>query len=224
MGGDRTKPTGEINPEFNPITFEADFVADGAITIFPRWVDGPTNTTVAMQVSIDGQPVGDIRYHGCPTADWPKFIKHSQATCVPATFAVPRGRHRIVLENNGTLHMSAAVDFQNYLSSKVANLRVLGLGDSERAYLWIQNRDNTWWRHCLGKKPRVVQRASISLTGLRRGRYDVEWWNTYDGTLRRRERMASRDGTLELRVERLETDLACKIRKVDSDRSRSITR
>jgi len=98
------------------------------------------------------------------------------------------------------------------------------MGDEERAYLWVQNRDNTWWRNCLGKKPRVVKSASISLTGLRRGRYDVEWWNAYDGTLLRRERMASRDGTLELKVKRLETDLACKIRKAGSDQSRSIPR
>jgi hypothetical protein len=212
----RTKPTGEINPAYNPITFETDFAADGAITIFPRWVDGPTNATVALHVCIDDRLAGEVRYNGCPTTDWPKFIRHSQATCVPTTFAVSRGRHRIVLANNGTLHMSAAVDFQNYLSSKVVNLRALGLGDKERAYIWIQNRDNTWWRHCLKRTPRVIRGATVSLPGMRKGTYAIEWWNTVEGRCIKRERLKARGETLNLRLPDLETDIACKIKRLTS--------
>jgi len=220
----RSRLDGKPDPDHNPITFLASFPAGGSLIILPRWVDGPVASSVRLLVRVDDQLVKEIQYPGCPTADWKAFLSHSQATCVPTVVNISRGRHRIVLDNEGTLVCSASVDFANYLKSNVPNLRVLGMGDEERAYLWVQNRDNTWWRNCLGKKPRVVKSASISLTGLRRGRYDVEWWNAYDGTLLRRERMASRDGTLELKVKRLETDLACKIRKAGSDQSRSIPR
>ncbi len=210
----RADAVGVTNPAYNPITFETEFEADGAITIFPRWVEGPTNAAVILRVFIDGRPAGEIQYHGCPKNEWPKYLKHSQATCVPTTFAVPRGRHRIELANHGTLVMSAAVDFQNYLSSKLANLRVLGLGDQERAYLWIQNRDNTWWRHCLKQSPRVVRRATASLPRMREGTYAIEWWNTVEGRCVKREQLRARGGILTVRVPDLENDIACKIKHV----------
>ena len=208
----RTTPEGSTNSAFNPITFLTDFADNGNLIIHPRWIGGPTTSAVCLQVRIDDKLVKEIRYNGSPEADWNELLRRSREICVPTSVDVPKGCHQIRLENNGTLVMSASLDFGNYLKSDVANLRVLGLGDSERAYLWIQNRDNTWWRNYLGKKPRTIRKASITLTGMRDGPYDIQWWDTYQGRCTKRQRLKAHEGNLTLNIKDLEKDLACKIK------------
>jgi len=144
-----------------------------------RCIAGPATAFVCLQVRIDGRLVKEIKYSGCPTDDWTTLCKQSRKICVPIAIDLPKGSRRIVLENHGTLPMSASIDFRNYLKSNVANLRVLGFGNDSRAYLWIQNRDNTWWRNGLGKRPRTIKQATVTLTGMRSGSYALEWWDTY---------------------------------------------
>jgi hypothetical protein len=217
----RTTLDGKPNPDYNPITFLTDFAADGSLIIHPRWIAGPADSLVCLQVRVDDTLVNEIKFNSYPTEDWKGFLKHSQAACVPTIINVSKGRHRIVLDNQGTLYLSASVDLAGYLKTTVPSLRVLGMGDGTRAYLWIQNRDNTWWRNCLGKNPRVVKKAIVTLTQIQDGFYDIEWWDTYRGECVKRQRLASRDGELALSVEDVETDLACKIKKVASDAERT---
>lgn len=119
-----------------------------------------------------------------------------------------------MLDNRGNLFVSAALDLTNYLKSSVPNLRVLGMGNSRRALLWLQNRDNTWWRNAQGKRPRKLSGAQVSLPGMEPGAYEVEWWDTYTGAAVRRRRLTCTAGVLRIPVEPLETDTACKVRRV----------
>jgi hypothetical protein len=210
----RTGPDGRPSSAYNPLTLVTDFAADGAINIHPRWVGAPASAEAELHVTIDGVPAKVIRYTGCAMDDWSAFLAKSKEVCVVTSVPVSKGRHRIVLDNRGNLFVSAALDLTNYLKSSVPNLRVLGMGNSRRALLWLQNRDNTWWRNAQGKRPRKLSGAQVSLPGMEPGAYEVEWWDTYTGAAVRRRRLTCTAGVLRIPVEPLETDTACKVRRV----------
>ena len=92
-------------------------------------------------------------------------------------------------------------------------VRVFGLADPTHAYLWIANRDNTWWRNRMGKTPRVVRNVTATLGGFQPGSYELEWWDTYAGVVSSRESVSvDAVGAFELIIPEVARDVACKIR------------
>jgi len=62
-------------------------------------------------------------------------------------------------------------------------LRIVGLRTTTHALLWFQDRRNTWHRRLILKEPpRLLEPFCIRLPGLRPGAYDIEWFDTYNGT------------------------------------------
>lgn len=205
---------GRPNPGHNPLTLETDFAADGAITVQPRWLAGTEADEARLHIYVDDVLAKVIRYNGCSMDNWQAFLKRSREVCVPTSVPVPKGRHRIRLDNRGNLFVNASIELSNYVVSSASNLRVIGLGDSRRALLWLQNRDNTWWRNEQGKRPREVAGSRVTLARMDAGAYEIEWWDTYRGVATRRERTETQGGSLVLAVEPLATDVACKVRRV----------
>lgn len=97
-------------------------------------------------------------------------------------------------------------------SSSNPAIRVLGLGDGERIYAWVQNRDSTWWNAVHGGTP-SPQDAAVVIAGLVPSRlYTVEWWDAYSGVVTGREAIAAgAGGSITLAVASLETDVAVKV-------------
>ena len=65
-------------------------------------------------------------------------------------------------------------------SSENGKLRVMGLREDNRAYIWIQNTDSTWWNyiHELGLDS---QTGTLTISGFRSGcTYTVEWWDPWE--------------------------------------------
>ncbi|MBT7163215.1 MAG: hypothetical protein HN904_10575, partial [Victivallales bacterium] len=85
------------------------------------------------------------------------------------------------------------------------------LACDDAAIVWIQNRDSSWYNHGLDKVP-TVPPATLAVRGLRDGVYDVQWWETWKGTVTKTEPMTVQDGTLKLRLPAIRTDLALKLR------------
>ncbi len=103
-------------------------------------------------------------------------------------------------------------------TSSQTDLRVWGQKDlvNGQAHLWIQNKKHTW-KNVLDGAPIPPVSGTVMLPGLEPGQsYLVEWWDTYqaDPSLQiiRTETMdASSDGSIEIPVEELDTDIAVKI-------------
>ncbi len=92
-------------------------------------------------------------------------------------------------------------------------LRAWGQKDltNNRAHLWIDNAPYTWKNVVDGVNVPPVS-GTITLTGLKDGSYQVEWWDTSTGTVIKTEFIDSAGGSLVLSVADLQSDVACKIR------------
>lgn len=62
------------------------------------------------------------------------------------------------------------------------HLRIVGLRTDAQALLWFQDRRNTWHRRLVKGEPvRLLERFNIRLPGFRPGRYQLTWFDTYNG-------------------------------------------
>ena len=110
------------------------------------------------------------------------------------------------------------------VSCSDVRLRVHGLRGEDRAYLWIQNREYTWWNVVMDANPlqTIPTGATVTIPGMAEGLYEVEWWDDTYGLEPRAgepDRLwVDESGVLTLSVPDLQTDVACKIwRDPDSD-------
>lgn len=105
---------------------------------------------------------------------------------------------------------------------------VCGAGNPLRVYKSLQaNNTNrtvgstSWWKDNglfnAANNPPLPPAASGTVTvyGLKDGGYKVEWWNTSTGSFTTEERTCT-DGNLELPVQNLQSDIACKVYPVEA--------
>lgn len=114
-----------------------------------------------------------------------------------------------------------------------ADLLGCGIGRPDRAFLWMKNRTNTVDHYLayrcavaaqrlraaqgqtgppLTYPSRTIDGATATVTGLDRlGRYRVEWWDPYQGTVMARSVQRTRWGTLTLPVPQVTFDVAAKL-------------
>jgi hypothetical protein len=126
---------------------------------------------------------------------------------------VPPGKHTIRIENAHEAGSWIRIDGYRLTNYGPPGLRALGLAGRTLSFLWIQNKESTWWNDKAGLKPKAVTGASVSLSVPQDGAYFVEWWDTYKGSATRTETLEAKDKTLVISVSSLERDVACKIRR-----------
>lgn len=91
-------------------------------------------------------------------------------------------------------------------------LRILGQQSLDRTYLWLVNRDATWWNLVAEKRQLdSIASATITVDVLQGGAYRVAWWDTSEGVPVSRQTVSAAEGRLELTVPSFTRDLACKI-------------
>jgi len=173
----------------NPVTFHLDTVQP---VEFVTTVDGVSGYGGAnLHLSVDGQE---------------KLFKDllrpagSKSTATITAFngayavAVPAGRHRVTIENNGRdwalVHFSIPA-YLHLTGERV--LRAAGLIGSLSMVAWVQNRDATWANALvvtntaatLSAKtpwpPEPVPDVALEIAGLQPGRYEAQVWDTFKG-------------------------------------------
>ncbi len=199
-----------ILPPNRPVAFEVEYAADGEFVFAGWWL--PDTGIAKVRARLDDK---EVLHEDLPGVGWEGRLSSPYQTHlgVPYSLPVPKGQHRILLENTGDAWVTMSVDLCNYQRPDRPNVRVYGLGNPTHAYLWITNRDNTWWRNRMGKMPRNACNVRAAISGFQPGNYDVEWWDTYAGVVSGRESVvADTSGTLELNIPEITLDVACKIR------------
>ena len=94
--------------------------------------------------------------------------------------------------------------------------RWLGYQDKNSAYLWIVNSQATWWDQVVNKKqPAPIEGPKITIRGLQRGNYQLEWWDTFEGKIHRTEKVSFAEGPVQISVPSFHRDIACKILKTE---------
>ena len=103
-------------------------------------------------------------------------------------------------------------------TAKTSNdrLRVLGYQDKDRAYFWLSDKQATWWSQVVDKKkPDSIEGATIEITGLKPGRYSVEWWDTIESKTVGRMSISLSGNTVSVSVPTFRSDVACKVVRTD---------
>jgi hypothetical protein len=91
-------------------------------------------------------------------------------------------------------------------------LRLLGYQAENCAYLWVSDKDATWWNRVVDKKqPTSVESATIEIQGLAPGNYRLEWWDTSTGNIIQTEQISGSQGSLHITIPSFSGDIACKI-------------
>jgi hypothetical protein len=110
----------------------------------------------------------------------------------------------------------ADVSFANLRELKAEasdkQLHVLGYQGNDRAYLWLFNQKAAWSNIVIEKnQPTEIKNATISIQDLEPGTYNVQWWNTHDGTIIKKQQVSLSTGTLKITIPPFNRDIACKI-------------
>ncbi len=101
---------------------------------------------------------------------------------------------------------------QTTATTSEPRLRILGHQTSDRAYLWLANRQAVWWNLVVEKRqPEPIDSAKITIEGLDPHSYTVLWWDTHEGEPVSRQTVTADQGRLQLTVPPFTRDLACKI-------------
>lgn len=91
-------------------------------------------------------------------------------------------------------------------------LRLLGFQGNDRAYLWLADRQATWWKLVVEKQtPAPIDSARITLAGFEPRNYTVLWWDTQEGEPASQQTVTADQGRLSLAVPPFTRDIACKI-------------
>ena len=93
-------------------------------------------------------------------------------------------------------------------------LQILGYQGSNCAYIWLFNREAIWWKLVIDKQnPSEINGALIDILGLKPGDYLVEWMDTQDGRIIKKDRVTFKTEPMHLSVPPFSRDIACKIRQ-----------
>lgn len=124
------------------------------------------------------------------------------------TVPVPQGDNEVVLSNRGqgTIEFEAMI-FPGYLDPSLASVFIAGLQGRQTAYIWIKNRNYEWNL----PSPKRVGASYLDLDGISQGRYVIEIYDTYSGSVLKKYEEINDMGNIRLKIPAFERDIALKV-------------
>ncbi len=101
-------------------------------------------------------------------------------------------------------------------SADADKLEVYGLQNDGRALIWIKDKNYDITNDPEAKKDPfpLIEREKITIKGLKKGKYSIEWWNTYKGsTIKQKSLLYDGKEDLTIEIPAFSKDIACKISK-----------
>ncbi len=127
---------------------------------------------------------------------------------------VPAGSHAIRVENSGTDWIKITqYKFENCGIKTADKIIVTGVRQKGDYYLWLRHQKYQWQlvkNKKLLHKPELT--AKMNISAIDPGEYQVEWWDTYQGTIFHNEAVTvTRQNEIVLNIPSFNKDVACKI-------------
>lgn len=142
------------------------------------------------------------------------FDIHQCVYDTTVSIPVSRGKHIIRLANTGIDWLGIKdITLTGYAGGKFAYARALGVQVGTDMLVWIQSKYYTWQNMRDSIELPRISGATVSIGNVENGKYRVEWWNTFTGSVFKREQRAAYNGTLRLEIPEFSKDLAAKITK-----------
>ncbi|MFC1570738.1 DUF5060 domain-containing protein [Candidatus Omnitrophota bacterium] len=174
-----------------------------------------------LHVLLDGKEIARKEFPaGDGKGPWKRSLylkKHKVYQCVyeeDFKVAIPKGEHTITLSNTGKDWIGIEkITFTDYIDSTQANVRCLGLAVGNEMLFWVQNKSSNWKNAFNNIEPDVLKDVYFEVPGTGDESYEIEWWDTYKGTVQKREKIKAKGNKLHVNVPDFERDIACKISK-----------
>jgi hypothetical protein len=197
----------------NPPTFVVGYPDDGEFIMHVGTVSAGGHLVVAIDGVAANEfdlPCGDGVGKSSVFRDQWKIWEsvYDQDLSVP----VRAGEHEISVDNTGQDWVQVTeFRFTGLLPPGSRELNVSGMAGRRTSIVWIQNPSSTWYNHAQGKVT-PADPMRIVLGGLPDGPCDVEFWETWKGSISERRGLAVEAGKLSLDLPRVDSDIALKLR------------
>lgn len=196
------------------LTWVLDMPAEGRVTLNL----GNVSSHAHLVVSLDGRPVIDRELPaGEPgKGPWKRSVYLSQYRLWQSDYDeeipvdVPPGPHELTVANTGGDWLQIrSIAVPAYRSSRYPNVDALGLRGGRLLLLWLHNRESTWRADFDGKRPSEVRGLRVAAPAAE-GAWKVDWWDTWTGSVLRRDTIRAEGGQLQLRPPAFARDLAAR--------------
>jgi hypothetical protein len=197
-----------------PFTFHVDFPVAGEFILHI----GRVGDNGLLKFYLDGEEISTVELPtgeglGVSSTYIDRWRRWETTYDKNVSVNIPAGQHEIRIQNDGRDWIT--VDYlrlTNYRTNATPDLRTIGIQTSKKALIWVQNRAYTWF-NVRDKAPiPSVPPTQLILTGFADGEYDVELWDTVDGTVIGRESSTAADSKLVIDLPEVKRDLAVKIK------------
>jgi hypothetical protein len=177
----------------------------------------PTDTRLQVCVPAASHSVVRIDVDGQTALRDDRFNVPFRAFDAQLSVPLRAGAHEVTLHNDGAdWARLGRILLQAYRDTQQApDLQVCGLSNDVEAVLWLHHRLNEWAYEAAGVEAAPLAPAQLTLKGLPAGRYRLEWWDTYDGTVHPGPELSGTDAGLTIPVPSLTTDTACRVLPTD---------
>lgn len=207
---------GNVHKEFQvPLIFNVDYPTDGKFVLHI----GRVGQDGLLKIFLDGNEMASV---SLPTGEglglYSEYIKQwkrwETVYNTDVSINVPAGNHEIRIQNDGVDWINIEyINLVNYLSNQKPNLRVVGMQTPNKALLWLQNKDRTWFNVRNKKEIIPVKASKIVLSGLNDGEYNIEIWDTRKGIVLKQDTYKAENNILTYEVPEIKDDIAIKIKQ-----------
>lgn len=191
----------------NPVTFEVNLPWPVRLDLVVGDVSGYGGA--ALRATLDGGIVVDRPFVDEDADRGVETIK-KYAGVVPVE--IPAGRHTVRVENPGQDWVRVDYRFENAVLRVRPPLAVWSSVGKSLAIAWVRPQDRTWQRVAAEKETvPPVPPSLLVIEGVLDGRWKVELWDTWDGSVVGRSVIEVRRGKAAVRLPAIATDLAVKM-------------
>lgn len=197
----------------NPVTFELDLPWATRLEVEVSDVSG--HGGAALRLTLDGRQV--LLQEFPDTDPGPETLRGYAGRY---GVELPAGRHTVRVENPGADWFLASFRLRGALEPIAPPLEARALVGRTVALAWAQVEGRTWRRLCMLKEVvPAAQPAVLRISGLARGAWRAEVWDTWRGhVLARHSVRVSGDGQARIPLPAVERDIAVKLRRATSHR------
>jgi hypothetical protein len=177
----------------NPVTLETDF--PHPVTLQIRVGDVSGHGGAALRVRLDGQVVLTREFADPDGNDATETLTRYRGTL---SVPIPAGRRRIEIVNFGPDWFFATVQLKDAIVSQRPPLDVYSAQGETALLAWMRPTGRSWQRvKAFREEVTPVPPTQATWTGMARGTWKVELWDTYRGTITREfSRTVGNDGRL----------------------------
>ncbi|RYG26966.1 hypothetical protein EON82_01280 [bacterium] len=194
----------------NPVTFETDLPWPTRLVVEVGDVSGYGGA--AIRIVRDGETLVEQAF---PDPDGDRDTATLKQYAKDYIVEIPAGRHRVTVENPGQDWFVANYRVVDAVERRAPPLLVRAVVGRRTAIVWARHEDRTWRAAVAHKKIDPIAPTRLTLSGLAKGQWRVERWDTWSGKrLGCTNVTVGTDGLAHLSLPRIENDLALKLIKL----------